>query len=648
MLIGIQDEILRLAQLGLLNLLLKDQTTGHNIRWATDAYVQIGHAYERNAEITADVITGEHSGVIRNRARKELELQSGRTKSHAEVFTPIWVCNRMIDELLADISTTCSECGKANPFIYSRCLEITCGEAPFLVQRYDVLTGEIIPIEQRKGILDRKLQCAYSLKKDNIINENCEILKIIICAFQSVYGYELQGDNLLIARLNLYMTFEEYLQYICERKPTYEESLKMIEIITWNLWQMDGLTGHTPCGESAVSSQLSLFDFMEISDKPQETPKPCKVRFYIRPQKFKTLTIQQIAEQGGQSMKFNYIIGNPPYQEETADTSDMPIYNSFMDAAYKVADKVELITPARFLFNAGKTPENWNEKMLNDEHLKVLKYTQKSSDIFANTDIKGGIAITYRDANKYFGAIGAYSQFSELNSIRNKVISKPDFSSLSEWVYAPESYKFSEALHAENPEIRFKGENVGILSKGHDYDVVTNIFSKLPNIFIDEKTTDNENWLGFVGLIGNKRFTKYIKRKYIRPHENLDKYKVILPKSNGSGAIGEVLSTPVIGTPVIGHTQSFISIGALETEREAENLLKYIKSKFARTMLGILKITQDNKKKTWKYVPLQDFTSKSDIDWTKSIPDIDQQLYKKYGLDKSEIDFIESHVKAMA
>jgi type II restriction enzyme len=189
---------------------------------------------------------------------------------------------------------------------------------------------------------------------------------------------------------------------------------------------------------------------------------------------------------------------------------------------------------------------------------------------------------------------------------------------------------------------------VGILSKGHDYEVVTNIFSKLPNIFIDEKTTDNENWLGFVGLIGNKRFTKYIKRKYIRPHENLDKYKVILPKSNGSGAIGEVLSTPVIGTPVIGHTQSFISIGALETEREAENLLKYIKSKFARTMLGILKITQDNKKKTWKYVPLQDFTSKSDIDWTKSIPDIDQQLYKKYGLDKSEIDFIESHVKAMA
>lgn len=107
------------------------------------------------------------------------------------------------------------------------------------------------------------------------------------------------------------------------------------------------------------------------------------------------------------------------------------------------------------------------------------------------------------------------------------------------------------------------------------------------------------------------------------------------------------MSTPLCGTPLCGYTQSFIGIGAFETESEANNCLKYIKSKFARTMLGILKITQHNAAPTWRYVPLQDFTSSSDIDWKQSVAEIDVQLYKKYGLDENEISFIESHVKEM-
>ncbi len=125
------------------------------------------------------------------------------------------------------------------------------------------------------------------------------------------------------------------------------------------------------------------------------------------------------------------------------------------------------------------------------------------------------------------------------------------------------------------------------------------------------------------------------------------KYKVLIPKSNGSGAIGEVLSTPLIGEPLIGYTFSFIGIGAFDTYKEAEHLLKYIKTKFARTALGILKITQDNLPEKWKYVPLQDFTNNSDIDWSKSIPEIDKQLYAKYGLSEEEINFIEQNVKPM-
>ena len=135
----------------------------------------------------------------------------------------------------------------------------------------------------------------------------------------------------------------------------------------------------------------------------------------------------------------------------------------------------------------------------------------------------------------------------------------------------------------------------------------------------------------------------YIDKYYLDDSNNqINTWKVLLPESNGSGAIGEVLSTPLIG-----YTQTFIGIGAFESESEAQALYKYIVGKFSRTMLGILKITQHNPISTWKYVPLQDFTSSSDIDWSKSVHEIDLQLYDKYGLTEEERQFIETHVKEM-
>ena len=179
------------------------------------------------------------------------------------------------------------------------------------------------------------------------------------------------------------------------------------------------------------------------------------------------------------------------------------------------------------------------------------------------------------------------------------------------------------------------------------------MFESLSNIaFFESKPIDEDEYIQIVGRMNNERTVMWIKKKYINNHPNLEKWKVILPKSNGSGAIGEVLSTPLIGEPLIGepligHNQTFISIGSFSSKDEAESCMNYIKTKFARTMLGILKITQHNPPEKWKYVPLQDFTSNSDIDWSKTIPEIDQQLYKKYGLSQEEIDFIETHVKEM-
>lgn len=313
-----------------------------------------------------------------------------------------------------------------------------------------------------------------------------------------------------------------------------------------------------------------------------------------------------------------------------------------MDQAYEIGEKVELITPAKFLSNAGKTPQKWNEKMLNDPHLKVLFFEQDSSKVFSNTDIRGGVCVTYHDADSNFGAIGVFMPYAELKHILKKVKAK-DFKSLGELIYAPESYKLTQKLHDDFPNIEAR------LSKGHKFTVTTNIFDKLGDIFKNVKPSgSSEQYVGLYGRQNNKRTLKWIKSKYVKGPDNLKNYKILVPKSNGSGAIGAaVLSMPLIGKPLIGGTQTFITIGNFQNINCAKAAMKYIKSKFARAMLGTLKVTQHNRKRTWSNVPLQDFTSDSDIDWTKSIHEIDQQLYKKYGLDEQEIEFIETRVKEM-
>ncbi|WP_273753699.1 Eco57I restriction-modification methylase domain-containing protein [Leuconostoc mesenteroides] len=348
-------------------------------------------------------------------------------------------------------------------------------------------------------------------------------------------------------------------------------------------------------------------------------------------------------EESFDNMKFDVVIGNPPYQEETngGSSSQKPIFNLFMDMSYLLADKVTLITPAKFLSNAGGTPKPWNEKMLHDPHFKIVYYEQNSDKIFPRTDIKGGVVVTLRDVNENFGEIGTFTSFEELSRTITKV-NHVLSESLSELAFSRTSYKLTDKLHEDWPNA------VNQLSKGHKYDVASNIFETLPDVFSDVKPNSEFQYVQLYGRENNQRVYKWIRADYIKEHPNLNKYKVLLPKSNGSGALGEVVSTPLVGTPLVGHTETFMSFGAFDDKLEADNLLKYIKTKFARAMLGVLKVTQDNPVSTWAKVPLQDFTANSDIDWEKSVADIDQQLYAKYGLDNTEIQFIETHVKKMA
>ncbi len=390
-----------------------------------------------------------------------------------------------------------------------------------------------------------------------------------------------------------------------------------------------------------IAKEFTATDLLNIK-KGKENIDYGRIKALLTQNKpFDTIRLTNTLSEGEKDMiKFEAVVGNPPYQGTADDTSEPAIYNYFMDVSYRLSDISCMITPAKFLFNAGKTSKNWNKKMLNDEHLKVSFYEPNNTKVFPETGAKGGIVITYRDINQNFGKIGTFTAYSELNAILHKVVNDK-FESIAPLIFAPESYKLSKRLHKEHPEIASR------LSPGHVYDVTTNIFTKLRDVLYDERPNDGKDYIKLIGKTGTQRLYKWLRRDYLNHHDNLDCYKVIIPKANGSGAVGEVLSTPLIGEPLIGHTQTFISIGAFDTLSEAEAVFKYVKTKFARALLGTLKVTQDNKKSSWQNVPLQDFTDKSDIDWSKSVAEIDRQLYKKYNLDESEIAFIESMIKPM-
>ncbi len=343
--------------------------------------------------------------------------------------------------------------------------------------------------------------------------------------------------------------------------------------------------------------------------------------------------------------KFDVVIGNPPYQEESKGdaTNQMPIYHHFIDAAYEVGEKAVLITPARFLFDAGYTPKAWNKKMLDDVHLSAPIYAPNSDKLFPGTDIKGGVVVTYRDPSKSFGPIGTFTKHPELNDVLHRVTARGPKPLTEIGITNVRVYRYTQAMHDAKSELR------DLMSSGNQFKLDSRAFSRLASVFLSEEPRDGAAYVRVLGLDENKkRAMRWIRSDFITGPEALHKFKVALPKANGSGSFGEALAPPVILEPETAVTGTFITIGAFDTSVEAQACLKYLKSKFSRAMLGILKVTQDNLARVWRHVPLQDFTAKSEIDWTKSASEIDQQLYAKYKLSAADIAFIETHVKPMA
>lgn len=273
----------------LLDILLQDKTTGKHIKWATDNYQKYGDGYSRSDEIVPDLISGWNALLIQTRVSKSMVEQTKRTRDRAEVFTPSWVCNiqnNSIDEAWFGYENVFNKPTQSTwevqsepvhfpegktwqMYVDARRMEISCGEAPYLVSRYDTVTGSPIPIQSRIGLLDRKLR---------IISENAsknDWYKWALRAFQSIYAYEFQGDSLLLARENLLYTFLEYYQYYFNEKASLSQAKKVANIIAWNIWQMDAFTLLPPySSEEASYTQCSLFS---LDEEDKDTSKPCRI-----------------------------------------------------------------------------------------------------------------------------------------------------------------------------------------------------------------------------------------------------------------------------------------------------------------------------------------------------------------------------------
>lgn len=443
-----------------------------------------------------------------------------RVQKHGEVFTPQWVVDKMI--AIPGIKEKTED-------VFATFLEPSAGEGAFLL-----------------AIEDMKLRFVT----DNHSGDSWNTYAL--WALSSIYGIEFLEDNLAAARQNMLELFLDYYEAargapLSKQSNLYKSARTIIQA---NVVQGDTLTHKNNSGEEIVLSrwkpvegspgqvrritfsysslfgdddisksgvQLSLFDELSAFEEAADSREEC---FAVNDIELVWKEKKDMSEKKTGKFKFDVVIGNPPYQEEARGTSasDDPIYNIFMDEAYRIAERVSFITPARFLFNAGKTPKAWNKKMLEDEHLKVEYFEQDSSKVFSNTNINGGVVVTYRDAAQKFGAIEIFVPYMELNSIVRKVAAT-NRQSLSDIIYGKNIYQYTDKLHEDHPNAE------GVLSHGHKYDVASNAFDRLGFVYFDNKPSDNDNeYIQILGRQNNERVYKWIRRAYIINHVSLSSF----------------------------------------------------------------------------------------------------------------------------
>lgn len=632
-----------------LDTLLKDRSTGKNIIWATDPPDELQTVmYESvtdRSQITTQQLGLTHYEVVLPRMMKQTDTQQQRTRKKGEVFSPAWVCNKMNNALDADwfgalraeesagqftvelpqgwqtVETPVQfpACKGRTPawvqYVQSRRLEVTCGEAPFLASRYDAATGEMIPVARRIGILDRKLRVV----SENVATED-EWRKYAAHAVQSTYGYEYQGDNLLLARVNLLLTYAEHLQARWQRKPTKEELQPIATIISWNLWQMDGLHLSVPGGKpQPEAEQLDIFSMFGAAE-PQPPTVSCKVKNWRKGSHGTAQNFETIQE-GSTSMKFDYVIGNPPYQisDGGAGVSATPIYNRFIEAIKTThPGAICLIIPAKW-YSGGKGLDKFRGEMLGDRHISTLVDYSNSLDVFPNVDVAGGVC--------YFVWKEAYNGKCKYTNYRNgkATTAYRDLNEFQTFIRYPVA-----------SEIVKKVKEDGELT----LDKV--VSSRKP---FGLATTAKPMKTGDITLRYNGGRGPYKSTEIRVGTEMIDQWKIIISRLTAEHA-GQpakdgkyrVLSTMELLKPGEICSETYLVAGAFDSKEEATNYMDYLKTQFVRFLILQIAMTQQLSKASFAFVPCQDFTRK----WT------DKQLFERYDLSSEEVNYIQGMIKEMA
>lgn len=347
--------------------------------------------------------------------------------------------------------------------------------------------------------------------------------------------------------------------------------------------------------------------------------------------------------EGNEIMKFDAIVGNPPYMimDGGAKASAKPIYNYFIESSKKVKPKyMSFIIPTRW-YTGGKGLDDFRKSMLNDKHMELIHDYLTPEYIFSNTNIRGGVCyfLWNKDYNNEVDLIRVITHQNE--KIVSDIKRKFKIEEVDIFIRDAQSILILDKIVKQ--ETKLLSMYVSSLKpfgfRGY--------FIKDKRFHLDKNNLDNP-----IICYGKGKLLGYVERAEVKNHiEWIDVWKIFTPRANNIGTeLSDDNLNSFIGEPGSICTESYIAMG-MElnlTKIMAINLTKYLKTKFLRFLHGIAKSSQDATAKTYQFVPLQDFSDKSDIDWSKSIAEIDQQLYAKYKFSKDEIDYVESKIKPMA
>lgn len=697
------------AYRGVLSALLRDRSQPNStgsIIWATGAYANHGVGYAGSDMMTVETVRHLVSiGELVPRCEKDADTQRRRTADKAEVFTPSWLCNDMINGIeecefgegcrpfndesdgprgwkatVGSISfpdggaTGGAGSGKrlvpAKPrwyrYVGLRCLEITCGEAPYLTSRYDAVTNEPIPQAERIGFLDRKIRVAI----ENTPAGSTERKKAIDRALSSVYGFEYQGDNLFLARMNLLLTWHEAVYGTAggagdapatagRREDRWDEIDALAEAastISRNIVQMDGITLTVPRREQggeepAIETGGSLFgqwggtgenvepgDADNYVEDAHDLTDGMPVYACIYNRGNKRVTFRDMLDgRGRRTMAFDFVIGNPPYHKDGGGRRKIPIYGKFMEdfSDPRVAKHATFVTPDGFV-KGGQQLEQLRSSLSENSHLSRVTFHQDkvfrqavnaAITTFDNTAEHDSIdkTIVHADGTvesgtldwRYRDVIINTSKEYVRNLFETKAVPVIGDENMSKIIPGWAPFGLNTKCYKSN-KANFKLEPDG----AHRIAILVGEDKR------DFYYINPDDDFSYDGSDGRIEFVKL---------ENADKYKVAFPKA---GTVDSAVSRTWILGPNQIHTDKYLCIFA-DTLEEAENMQKYFNSDFYRSGLAS-KMTGWNRYRDWhSFLPIVDPNpATSDIDWSESTKSISDQMYRKFGFTAADVAMI--------